>query len=161
MGFGIGVSSSGMGPRNAMETFAEGDDGSAVRSTTSVWCTRMLVYLRPYTKMMTLAFVAMLADSALTLLAPYLLKITVDTYISQGDQAGLVRISLWTAATFHRVVYRHSDGTIFALAGGAAHACQYPPRPVPPSPGIVAELPRYTYRRRDRFARDERCGDDQ
>ena len=36
----------------------------------------------------------------MTLLAPYLLKITVDTYITQGDQAGLIRISLWTAATY-------------------------------------------------------------
>ncbi len=54
---------------------------------------RMLVYLRPYMKIMALAFVAMLAVSALTLLAPYLLKVTVDTYITRGDQAGLIRIS--------------------------------------------------------------------
>ena len=99
MGFGIGVSSSGMGPRNAMESFAEGDGKHGAVYNQQV-VTRMLVYLRPYTKMMALAFIAMLADSALTLLAPYLLKITVDNYITQGDQAGLVRISLWTACTF-------------------------------------------------------------
>ena len=99
MGFGIGVSSSGMGPRNVMETFAEGD-GKRGQVYDQRVVTRMLVYLRPYTKMMALAFAAMLADSALTLLAPYLLKITIDAYISQGDQAGLIRISTWTAATY-------------------------------------------------------------
>jgi ABC-type multidrug transport system fused ATPase/permease subunit len=99
MGFGIGVSGSGMGPRNAMESFAEGD-GKRGQVFNPRVVTRMLIYLRPYTKIMALAFVAMLADTVLTLLAPYLLKITVDTYISLGDQAGLVRISLWTAGTF-------------------------------------------------------------
>ena len=99
MGFGIGVSGSGMGPRSAMENFAEGD-GKRGQVFNQRVVTRMLVYLRPYKKMMALAFAAMLADTALTLLAPYLLKITVDTYISQGDQAGLIRISMWTAGTF-------------------------------------------------------------
>ena len=99
MSFGIGVSGPGMGPRNAMETFAEGD-GKRGQIFNQRVVSRMLGYLRPYSKMMALAFVAMLADTTLTLVVPYLLKITVDTYISQGDQAGLVRISLWTAATF-------------------------------------------------------------
>jgi ABC-type multidrug transport system fused ATPase/permease subunit len=99
MGFGIGVSGSGMGPRGAMESFAAGDDkGGQIYNRRVV--TRMLVYLRPHIKMMVLAFLAMLAASALTLLAPYLLKVTVDTYISQGDETGLIRISLWTAATY-------------------------------------------------------------
>jgi ATP-binding cassette, subfamily B, multidrug efflux pump len=99
MSFGIGVSGTGMGPRNAMETFAEGGDQRGQVYNPRV-VRRMLVYLRPYMQMMALAFVAMLADAGLTLLAPYLLKVTIDTYISQGNQAGLVRISLWTAATF-------------------------------------------------------------
>ncbi len=99
MGFSIGVSGSGMGPRGAMETFAEGT-GKRGEIYNQHVMTRMLVYLRPFRKMMALAFLAMLAASAFTLLAPYLLKVTVDTYISRGDQAGLVRISLWTAGTF-------------------------------------------------------------
>ncbi len=99
MGFGIGVSSSGMGPRNAMESFAEGDGKKGAIYNPHVM-RRMLVYLRPYTYMMAIAFVAMLADSILTLLTPYLLKITVDNYIIQGDQTGLLWISLWTAAAF-------------------------------------------------------------
>ena len=99
MSFGIGVSGSGMGPRNAMETFAEGGDQHGQVYNQRVM-SRMLVYLRPHMKMMALAFAAMLADSGLTLLAPYLLKITVDTCISTGDQAGLILISIWTAAAF-------------------------------------------------------------
>jgi len=61
-----------------METFAEGE-GKRGQVFNQRVVTRMLVYLRPYSKMMALAFVAMLADTILTLLAPYLLKITVDT----------------------------------------------------------------------------------
>ena len=34
------------------------------------------------------------------MLIPYLLKITVDTYIAQGDEAGLMRVSVWTAGAF-------------------------------------------------------------
>lgn len=99
MGFGIGVSGAGMGPRNAMESFSGGDDQRGKIYNRRV-VQRMLDYLRPHTRKMALAFAAMLVVSGLTLLAPYLLKITVDTYIKQGDQAGLARISLWTAATF-------------------------------------------------------------
>jgi ABC-type multidrug transport system fused ATPase/permease subunit len=99
MSFGIGVSGSGMGPRNAMETFAEGD-GVRGQVFNQRVVTRMLIYLRPFMKMMALAFVAMLVVSGLTLSVPYLLKVTVDTYISRGDQAGLIRISLWTAAAY-------------------------------------------------------------
>lgn len=99
MGFGIGVSSPGMGPRGAMESFSAGDDQRGQIYNRRV-VNRMLVYLRPHRKMMALGFVAMLAVSAMTLLAPYLLKITIDTYISKSDPAGLIRISLITAGTY-------------------------------------------------------------
>ena len=98
MGFGIGVSGPGMGPRSAMESFAGGDKRGQIYNPHVI--ARMGVYLRPYAKTMALALVAMLVVSATTLLAPYLLKITIDTYISQGDQAGLIRISLWTTAAY-------------------------------------------------------------
>jgi ABC-type multidrug transport system fused ATPase/permease subunit len=49
---------------------------------------------------MALAFLTMLAVSALTLLTPYLLKVAVDQYITQANQQGLVRVSLLTAAAF-------------------------------------------------------------
>ena len=60
----------------------------------------LLAYLRPYSKQMALAFASMLVVSALTLATPYLLKLAIDQYITQGDQAGLSRISLMTMAAF-------------------------------------------------------------
>ncbi len=103
MGFGIGVSGAGMGPRGAIENFAEGGDQRGQLFNRRV-VTRMLKYVRPHSRLMAVAFVAMLADSGLTLLAPYLLKITVDVYIAQGDSAGLIGISALTAATFVQAV---------------------------------------------------------
>jgi len=98
MSFGIGVSGAGMGPRSAIEDFAAPDQRGQIYNPRVM--KRMLVYLRPHSKTMAAAFAAMLAASALTLLIPYLLKITIDTYITQGDTAGLIRITLWTAASY-------------------------------------------------------------
>ena len=99
MGFGIGVSGSGMGPRGALDHFASGQDTRGKVFNRRV-VSRMLVFLRPYTKQLVLAFFAMLGVSSMTLLTPYLLKIAIDQYITLGDQPGLVRISLFTAAAF-------------------------------------------------------------
>jgi ABC-type multidrug transport system fused ATPase/permease subunit len=114
MGFGIGVSNPGMGPRGALGQFSsEGDPGGKGRRLGQVFnrrvVLRLLVYLRPYRKQMGLAFLFMLAITALTLLTPYLLKVAVDGYITQGDRVGLARISLLTAAAF--------AGLYFATAG--------------------------------------------
>ncbi len=99
MGFGIGVSNPGMGPRGALDSFAAGQDTRGAVFNRRV-VVRLLAFLRPYARQMALAFLAMLVVSALTLLTPYLLKIAVDQYITQGDRAGLERISLITIAAF-------------------------------------------------------------
>jgi ABC-type multidrug transport system fused ATPase/permease subunit len=99
MGFGIGVSNPGMGPRGTLGHFAAGQEAHGQIFNPRV-VMRLLAYLRPYARQMALAFVTMLAVSALTLLSPYLLKVAVDQYITQGNQQGLVRVSLLTAATF-------------------------------------------------------------
>lgn len=99
MGFSIGVSSPGMGPRGVLSQFSEGQDQRGQVFNRRV-VTRLLAYLRPYKKQMTGAFLAMLAITGLTLLTPYLLKVAIDQYITQGDQAGLALISLLTAAAF-------------------------------------------------------------
>ena len=99
MGFGIGVSNPGMGPRGIIEQFSGGDNQRGAAFNRRV-VARLLAYLKPYTRQMGLAFLAMLVVSALTLLTPYLLKVAVDQYIALGDRAGLARISLLTAATF-------------------------------------------------------------
>ncbi len=98
MGFGMGFTSTGMGPRGALDNFSN-DPGEGAPFNRQVML-RLLAYLRPYRRWMGLAFLAMLAVSALTLLTPYLLKVAVDTYIAQGDRAGLARIALATMAAF-------------------------------------------------------------
>ncbi len=99
MGFGIGVSSPGMGPRGALEGFSNGvEENEKVFSRRLLL--RMLAFLKPYKWQMLTAVFFMLLSSGLTLLTPYLLKIAVDTYISQGDLPGLSRIAVYTAAAF-------------------------------------------------------------
>ena len=99
MGFSIGVSNPGMGPRGALDSFSAGEDRRGVAFNPRV-VSRLFGYLRPYSKQMALSFGSMLIVSALTLATPYLLKLAIDQYITQGDEAGLARISLLTMAAF-------------------------------------------------------------
>lgn len=99
MGFGIGVSSPGMGPRGALEDFSSGDEANQKGFDRHI-LRRLLAFLLPYKGRMLLALLLMLIVSGLTLLTPYLLKIAVDQYITGGDLAGLARISMITAAAF-------------------------------------------------------------
>jgi ABC-type multidrug transport system fused ATPase/permease subunit len=98
MGFGIGVSNPNMGPRGALDSFSGADRRGAAFNPRVV--SRLLTYLRPYSRQMAVAFASMLVVSALTLATPYLLKLAIDQYIIQGDQAGLSRIALLTMAAF-------------------------------------------------------------
>lgn len=100
MGFGIGVSSPGMGPRGALDQFSGGEeDRRGVVFNRNV-VARMLAYLRPYRRRMALAFLTMLAITALTLLTPYLLKQIIDQAIGSGNRAELIRLSIYTALAF-------------------------------------------------------------
>ena len=97
MSFSIGASGTGIGPRRVMEGFGERVDGKAFD-----WrvVTRLLAYLRPHWQRMAAAFLLMLIASALTLVAPYLIKVAIDQSIAEGDTAGLARIALGLAAVF-------------------------------------------------------------
>lgn len=98
MGFSIGSAGSGMGgPRGAMEAFGDQVEG---RSFDVNVVLRMWRYLRPYWRHMLVAFVTMLASSALTLVAPYLVKVAIDQPITEGDIDGLNTISLLILAAF-------------------------------------------------------------
>ncbi len=99
MGFGIGVSSPNMGPRGALDQFSQGEDERGAMFNRRV-VVRMLAYLRPFSRRMTLAFLAMLFTTALTLLTPYLLKLTIDQAITNGDRQALIRLSIYTALAF-------------------------------------------------------------
>ncbi len=114
MGFGIGLSNPGMGPRGTLSKFATGQEARGQIFNPRV-VMRLLAYLRPYGRQMALAFLTMLAVSALTLLTPYLLKVAVDQYITQSNQQGLVRVSLLTAAAFAGL-YISSAGLQYILS---------------------------------------------
>ncbi len=87
--FGGGLN---MGPRGALESHGEGDGTGRVFDNRIV--RRLLGYLRPYARQMAGAFVMMVIATALTLLIPYLTKIIIDQYITQGDLHGLNRMAL-------------------------------------------------------------------
>ena len=97
MSFSIGAAGAGMGPRSALEDFGKEAAGRAFDRRVVV---RMLAYLRPQARRMAAAFALTLLISALTLAAPYLVKVAIDQVIAQGDQAGLARIALLMAGTF-------------------------------------------------------------
>jgi ATP-binding cassette, subfamily B, multidrug efflux pump len=55
---------------------------------------RILRYLKPYWKMLAVAFVFLLLQTGAQLMGPYLTKIAIDQYIDQGDLDGLDRMAL-------------------------------------------------------------------
>ena len=92
MGFSIG--SSGVrtgGPGGTLAQYADQVEGRSFNLRV-LW--HLLVFLRPYALRMVGAFAAMLAASALTLAAPFLVKVAIDGPIAQGDVEGLNRIAL-------------------------------------------------------------------
>jgi len=100
MGFGIGVSNPGMGPRGALDSFSGGEEDRRGAVFNKRVVTRMLAYLRPYRRQMTLAVFTMLAITALTLLTPYLLKLAIDQAITDGNRGELIRYSVYTALAY-------------------------------------------------------------
>ncbi|CAN5551353.1 ABC transporter ATP-binding protein [soil metagenome] len=97
MAFSIGSSGANMGPRGALERFSGDVEGRAFDPHV---VRRMLAYLRPHWQRMIIATILMLVATVLTLLTPYLIKVAIDRYITQGDSAGLSRLALWISAAF-------------------------------------------------------------
>ena len=91
MTISIGSSRPSMGPGQALEGF-----GETVSGRPFDWkiVTRLLGYLRPHARRMLAAILLMLLTAALTLAAPYLIKVAIDGFIATADTAGVVRIGL-------------------------------------------------------------------
>jgi len=102
-----------MGPRGAIHNFGEASEGGRAFDRRVI--VRLLIFLKPHWKRMAVAFSLMLVTSALTLAAPYLIKVAIDQPIAQGDATGLARISLLIAATFG-CLYVASAGQRYLLA---------------------------------------------
>jgi ATP-binding cassette, subfamily B, multidrug efflux pump len=55
---------------------------------------RILRYLRPYWKLLTVSFVFLMLQTGSQLLGPYITKVAIDRYIAQGDVNGLDLMAL-------------------------------------------------------------------
>ncbi len=97
MSISIGAAAAGMGPGGAIERFGE---HRADRAFDLYIATRLLAYLRPHWRRMLAALALVLVSSALTLSAPYLIKIAIDENIARGDAAGLTQVALLLAGVF-------------------------------------------------------------
>lgn len=90
--------SPGSGPRGAIRQFgAEAKKGRAFD-----WrvIAGMLTFLRPYHRLMLFALLLTAAVTALTLLAPFLMKVAIDDYITLRDTDGLTPVVLQLGAVF-------------------------------------------------------------
>ncbi len=97
MSISIGAASAGMGPRSAIEDLGQYKEDRAFDPRIVA---RLLTYLRPHGGRMTLAVALVLLSSALTLSAPYLIKIAIDEHIARGDAVGLARVALVLTGVF-------------------------------------------------------------
>lgn len=114
MSFSIGSSTFGMGPRSTLEDFGStGQQGGEVYNRKVI--SRMLSYLRPHQWKMLAALLLTLAESGLTLLTPYLVKVAIDQYITPGFSDGLLTIALQIAAAYI-VLFIVSSGQRYILS---------------------------------------------
>lgn len=97
MNFTVGGAGSGVGPGRMMRELGASAQGKAFDPRIAV---RLAAFLKPHWRRMTAAFVLMLASSALTLAAPYLVKVAIDRHIAHKDTAALGGIALLLAGTF-------------------------------------------------------------
>ncbi len=97
MSFSMGTSVGG-GPRGMLQSFGAHENEGRVFDRRIVM--RLLAFLKPHWRKMLLAFAMMLISTALGLATPYLVKIAIDKYITQGVTAGLDGVVLLTAISY-------------------------------------------------------------
>ncbi len=93
------------GPRSLLAAHADGGQGRAINPHV---IRRLMTYLRPYRKHMVAAFFAMLAVTALTLAAPWLILLAIDDAIAAGDLPRLALISGLLVLTFLGTYVAHA-----------------------------------------------------
>ena len=101
-----------MGPRGALRRFGEEREGRVFDRRI---ITRLLAYLFPHRRKMTVAVMLMLVTTTLTLAVPLLVKTAIDQYIAAGDMPGLSRIAILMAAAFLGI-YLASLGQTYLLS---------------------------------------------
>ncbi len=99
MSFSIGNTSSGMGPRDAIDQFGGANPDEIGKFNAHV-IRRLLTYLKPHRLKMIVALTLTLLESGLTLLTPYLIKNAIDLHITPQIYKGLSTVSLQIALAF-------------------------------------------------------------
>jgi len=83
------------GPRGVLEDFGAGEKAERLNWRVLL---ELLGFVRPYWRAMLGALVLMGVNSALTLIAPLLVRRAIDVHIAGGDVPGLLRTIWWMAA---------------------------------------------------------------
>lgn len=79
---------------------------------------RLFRFIKPYWKLILLSSVVSLAMSLLQLAGPYIVKVTIDKYISVGDYAGIARLSgLYMATIIAMFLLEYAQGYMIAYVG--------------------------------------------
>ncbi|MCS6911502.1 MAG: ABC transporter transmembrane domain-containing protein, partial [Anaerolineales bacterium] len=79
---------------------------------------RLLRYLRPYVPQMTIALIALVISSALSLVFPWIMQNLVDAVFGRNDPAELNRITLILLAAFlANAVFRFIEGLALTYVG--------------------------------------------
>lgn len=98
MGLGIGVSRGmGGGPHSIISGFGRAPER---RGFSRQVFGRLLGFVRPHWRLLTLASTLMIATAGLNLLAPYLIKVAIDSHIARGNVQGLTVVALATALAY-------------------------------------------------------------
>lgn len=87
----------GGGPQSMLRSHASGGQGRAIDPRV---IRRLAAYLRPYRRHVIIASLAMLVVTALSLAAPWLIRIAIDDAIAAGDLSRLALISGLLVVTF-------------------------------------------------------------
>lgn len=112
MGINIGGSTRFGGPGHLLESLGSHDERGRVSGRVLLRLTR---FLRPYRPQIALAVVLMLISAGAGLLAPYLIKVALDTNIASGDTSGLVVTALWLVGAL-TLAYLASAGQSYVLS---------------------------------------------
>ncbi len=112
MGLGIGVGrGSAGGPYSVLEGFGSAQEQG--RFSPRVF-RRLLGFVVPHWPLLLVSTALMLASAGLNLLAPYLVKVAIDSYISRGDLRGLSLVAGLTALAYAGV-YGSTAGETYLL----------------------------------------------
>ncbi len=98
MTFSIGSPFPAGGPRGMLEQFGSAEHEGRLFNARVV--ARVLAYVRPHSGRLAGAVALMLLQTGLILLAPYLMKVAIDTAIPQGDVASLTTLALGTGLAY-------------------------------------------------------------